>query len=340
MSNEEKKYLTWQLMRKGNYYNGSITDEMLKEIDENFKKNGEIPIGVGHMRSFFDDSLPADGWINPKQNHGIDAKGNFYTSGVNLFEPLKSLYSEGRYKNWSVVISRPRIYDEKKDQVTFGKWQLEAVDMLGRATPAIKNLKDLTSKQADISKFTVDPENENIIKFTETGREMELMHFSFSGEIEEQTTDNIDEGKNMNEIEKQLAEMKEQLEANQKAFADITAKNKEEIERLTAERDKAAKSAEESMKKFANEEKAKLSKVLSKVPEDLQTNLYDAIEKAKCDVSIYGILADCFNQLVFTSNPEITADMPGKDDPNYENEAKKLYSDGRALTRKMFSNKK
>lgn len=355
MAKEEAKLLTWQLMRKGNYYNGQITDDMLKEVSENFGKNGDIPIGIGHMNYFFDDSLPAEGWIDTTKDFGIDAKGNFVSKGIKLFEPLKSMYEEGRYKNWSVVIARPRIYNEKKDTFDYGKWELRAVDMLGRATPAIKNLKDVTAnaRQATLSKFTIDSENENVIKFKETGNELEIMHFGFSGEIEEiETTNNSTEGKNMNEFEKQLAEMKAQLDANQKAFSDAMAKNKEELERLTAERDKAAQTAEAALKKFAEGEKAKLQEASSKLPEEMKTKLFASLEKSVNiemsfgeekdeKTSVYSILADCFKQLQFAEgNQEIFSDMPGKNEANAETEANKAYSDGRTLVKKMFGNKK
>jgi len=348
MSQNEKKYLTWQLIRKGNYYNGAVTEEMLKELSETFGKNGDVPIGIGHMNYFFDDSRPAEGWIDSKKEFGIDAKGNFVTKGVTLFEPLKTMYEEGRYKNWSVVIARPRIYNEKKDNFDLGKWELRAVDMLGRATPAVKNLKDLTAQtnQSALSKFTI--ENENVIKFTDTGNELEIMHFSLSGEIEiSQNSNNNHEGKTMNEFEKQLSEMKAQLDEQQKAFSETMKKNEEELKRLTSERDKATERAAEAMKKFAETEKAKLAEATNGLPEEMKTKLFAALEKsvniemvfgdeASEKQSMYSILADVFKQITFSVNPEFTADLP-KDMKPEAGEVSNVYSNGRKLVKKMFS---
>jgi len=348
----DKKYMTWQLIRKGNYYNGAVTEDMLKELSETFGKNGDVPIGIGHVNYFFDDSRPAEGWIDTKKDYGIDKKGNFVTKGVSLFEPLKTMYEEGRYKNWSVVIARPRIYNEKKDSFDLGKWELRAVDLLGRATPAVKNLKDLTdsNKTSELSKFTVDPDDENIIKFTESGTELEIMHFSLAGEIE-MTDSNITdkEDQHMNELEKQIEAMKLQSDAQAANFAEIQKKNEEEIQRLTAERDRAAAKSAETMKKFAEIEKSKLEAVTKSLPVELVSKLFGAIEKSLntemlfCEqdgssLNIYGILADCFKQCAFTEKVLSSNEMPAEFKSGEES-ATMLYSDGRKLTKKMFSNK-
>jgi len=348
----DKKYMTWQLIRKGNYYNGAVTDDMLKDLSETFGKNGDVPIGIGHVNYFFDDSRPAEGWIDTKKDYGIDKKGNFVTKGVSLFEPLKTMYEEGRYKNWSVVIARPRIYNEKKDAFDLGKWELRAVDLLGRATPAVKNLKDLTesNKTSELSKFTVDPDDENIIKFTESGTELEIMHFSLAGEIEmtdSNITDNKEEEK-MNELEKQIESMKAEIEAQNASFAEIQKKNEEEIQRLTAERDKAAAKSTETMKKFTEIEEAKLQESTKSLPVELRNKLFSAIKKTLNSemlfseengetTSIYGILSDCFTQCAFTQKTLSSNEMPaefktGDSTPH-------IYSDGRKLTKKMFSQK-
>lgn len=348
-TNSEKKFMTWQILRKGNYYNGQITDEMMKELVETFGQNGEIPIGIGHISSFFDDSLPAEGWIDPTKEFGIDAKGNFTAKGVYLFEPLASLYAEGRYKNWSAVIARPRKYNAQKDSFEYGKWELRAVDMLGRATPAIKNLKDITAnaRQATLNKFSIDEKAENVIKFADSGDEMEVLHFSFSENLEPEKTqehsDKNEEVEKMNEYEKKLAEFSAKMEEQNKAFAEREAAREAEIKKLSDE-NKAIKEA--GLKKIADTEKKLLSEALTGIPEEMKTKLFSAIDasvplssfemsfgEAEEKESFFSILATAIKHIRKTDSEGYFSEMP---DVEGNKQEMNVYSNSGEMTRKMF----
>lgn len=339
----EKSFYTWEILRKGNYYNGQITDEMLEEITKNFGKNGDIPIGIGHMNSFFDDSLPAEGWITNKKDFGISDKKAFVAKGVSLFEPLKSQYEEGRYKNWSAVIARPRIYDEKSQSYVFGTWELRAVDLLGRATPAIKNLKDMTAgKEIDLSKYSFDEKNHNIMKFNDNGNELEIMCFSLSGEIEikehSEDTTNISK-ENITMDEKIFNEMKAKAEETERQLSQLKAEKEANEKRFAAEKEILQSKADEVLKKFTAGEKEKLDASLKRIPKELKEKLFSALDatvqsniemtfgaETEEKKSVYGILADVFNQINFSSDDSYFSDAPERFKNEGENE--KVYSDG------------
>ena len=94
------EFKVWEILRKGTYPQGDITEDMVKEMVKNFKKNGDIPIGKGHSAYWWRDDLPAEGWINVNQDFGMDKKGSLVSHGVQLLEPLATQYAERRYINY------------------------------------------------------------------------------------------------------------------------------------------------------------------------------------------------------------------------------------------------
>ena len=56
-----KEFKTWEILKKGNYPEGIIDDEILNDIVATFGKRGDIPIGIGHEQYWWRDDLPAEG---------------------------------------------------------------------------------------------------------------------------------------------------------------------------------------------------------------------------------------------------------------------------------------
>ena len=335
------KYLKWQILRKGDYPQGSITDEMLQELSKTFGQRGDVPIGIGHDQYFWNDSLPAEGWIKTDQEYGIDNKGNFVVHGVDLLDPLKSAYEEGRYKKWSAVISRSRKWDADTEKYNYGKWELMAVDLLGRTAPAIKGLRDLTNQKntAKLQKFSdkdVDEMNENIIKYAD-GSEREVFVFSdsFNDELFEHKQK---ENKKM-DLEKRLAELEAKFSEKEAALTEI-----EKANIALSEENKTLKDeVEKTFKSYKDSEESKLDAVLSNIPEEMRKRLYKAIDETAGNnivfseneqkVSLYSVISEVVKQVSFSENLE--TDTPKIDKPVDNKDGEKIYSSGYESTKAL-----
>jgi len=333
-----KKLLIWEILRKGNYPQGEITEDMLKELSQTFGKRGDIPIGVGHDKYFWDDSLPAEGYIRVKEEYGIDKKGTFTSKGVELFEPLKTMYEEGRYSKWSAVIGRSATYNKEKDKRDYSRWELFAVDLLGRTAPAIKNLKDLTGKKVEgLSEYNLQfSETENNI-ISHNGNDFEIMNFS--GDFT--TADNTNETEEFNmDLEKRFIELENQSKIEKAEFASTIQMLEEEKKRFEEERAAFTSKIEEIENSYKAGQIEVLEEATKTLPEEMKKKLFSAIESTagknisfkdgEKKSSVYSVFAECLKQVAFTNSSDITGNMDRSFSQESTDETKKQEAEAKA----------
>lgn len=318
-----KEFKTWEILKKGNYPEGIIDDEILNDIVATFGKRGDIPIGIGHEQYWWRDDLPAEGYLRKNQEFGLSKNGSFVSKGVDLLAGLKEAYEEERYAKWSAVIGRSPIMKETGERTgKYTKWELFAVDVLGRTPPAIKGLRDLTGKKAEeLSKFGVSfsEDNEKVIFLH--GKELEIM--SFSGDF---TTDNNEENEmtaeKLEKLQKQLDGFEAKFTASENKNLELSGKMEAlETEKTNLVTELASSKAqiEETEKIYKDGQIEVLKNSTKMLPKEMSEKLFSAIDSVAGNkisfssgdkkVSIYSVFAECLIQAVSVSSENPTFSM-------------------------------
>ncbi len=237
-----------ELAKTGTWNGTTINPRDLQDCVEMFNPNDRVPIIKGHD-STWDDSQPADGWIN-----SVSVEGEILIGEIELSEEMQAAFDAGQYQNWSVGMS----YNE-----TEGKWYLHHLAFLGGTPPKIKGLQVLEMSDKKLGKCRT-------------------LTFSDTQIIEEKEPEKADDNKKENEggnadmantdAEKKLKDAEEALAAEKAKTADLEKKNKEFS-------DKAEKQKAENRKAEVD---AHTEALAGKMPKEKA----DAIAKAFSDAAI------------------------------------------------------
>ena len=237
------------------FFNGrELTAETLKDVAETFGQYGEIPVVKGHDESiYYNDGLPADGWIKKVSVEESEGKTYLLADEVELFEPLKSEMEQGRYKNWSIGISRKVMKDEN-DEYVYGKWYLFHLAMLGATLPAIPGLRQLSSaKNLDLD---FSQKNNSYIFNNKENEQTEKLYFSFTDNKTEVQEMDLEKNKDVVVDDNVETEVKsdESIQAEENQAGYLMSEN----ERLRNENELFAKQVEHFKAKEAELAKARL----------------------------------------------------------------------------------
>lgn len=340
-----KEFKTWEILKPGNYPEGIVTAEMIQDISSTFGSRGDIPIGIGHSNYFWRDDLPAEGYLRKSGGAGISKNGSFVAKGVELLAGLKESYEEGRYSKWSAVVGRnPTMGDDGQRTGKFSKWELFAVDVLGRTPPAIKGLRDLTGKNVEeLKKYSIEfsEDNENAMIFS--GQEFEIM--SFSGDF---TTDNNNDNEENDEMS---AELLKKMEAMEIKLASFETEKKEvsgkmesleaEKIRLSAELANSQAKVEETEKIYKAGQVELLEAATKTLPKEMKEKLFAAIEATAGSnisfssgdkkTSLHSVFAECLNQVANVNSSDPTSEMNSEFSAAHVAEEKKAEEEGKVL---------
>lgn len=297
-----------ELAYDGKFGSKELTPEMLSDVVETFGEQGSIPVVKGHSPHWFDDSLPAEGWINEVELQKKDGKNYLIASDIELLEPLKQEYAEGKYKNWSIGISRDYKIEEKEKEdgtkeitESFSKWYLFHLAMLGATLPAIPRLKEI-QEQMPAMQIAASKEISGAYVFSGKDVKRESIMFSFSMPHENKSenksetlaignnTNNSKEGDTM-EIEK-LTKEKEELSNALKAKETSEKELLSKLEKFEAEKKAIEEKAFSDSK--ANLEKAMKEKAIN---EALSAKLFEAKDLTGVYSVIAEVLSNCGNKL-------------------------------------------
>jgi hypothetical protein len=346
-----KEFKTWEILKPGNYPEGHVTPEIVNDLVSTFGKRGDVPIGIGHEQYWWRDDLPAEGYIRKNQEFGISKNGSLVSKGIELFSGLKEAYEEGRYSKWSAVIGRrPIMKDDGQRSGKYSKWELFAVDVLGRTPPAISGLKDLTGKNTDELKkkygIEISEEHENTMIFS--GQEVEIMQFS--GDFV--TYDNNKENEDMTneELQKQIEGLTARFSSLESEKTELSSKIASlEAEKTEKEKELASykAKAEEAEKAYKSGQIEVLDKATSNIPKEMKERLFSAIEKTAGNnisfsegenkVSLHSVIAEVLNQVANVNANNPTSGMDNSFSQSSLDEEKKAIAEGAEILNSSYA---
>lgn len=236
-----------QLAKTGTWQDITITPQDLADCVANFNPDDRVPIIKGHDTTW-DDSQPADGWINR-----VWLDGEYLIGDIELSEDMQTAYDNGEYQNWSVCMN----YDQPTSS-----WYLHHLAFLGAVPPKIKGLQvvEMSDKVKNEKQRRITCSDLAVIEPDDAG--------------DDDTKDKkMEDEENMEKLDEAL---KAKKEAEDKA-ADLEKEKKALSDRLAA-----AEAKEKKAKQAADDAEAKAfaDAIAGKMPKEMADKVVDAVKKA------------------------------------------------------------